>query len=462
MRFSLVWLSTVLLMSFVAHPAIATKLELPKIQTDCKTYTQVREKIYLPSPFPGAAPVLYPSPSEATRTQDTIENLLRQKRWNEAKLEIEKLSYPQFRDEMRLKFIKLVSEAQEIDHALKLVMELFPRKQSPEQAQGIGIISSVLILDGQLDQALEVLKSSSHDASSAAIAVLPVIRVILNQERTQQLFLPSANPDQLEKIRTVIALFPGSTYQEKVWDSIGKNIALEPRIANKIAELIQDQALRSRTLDRFTEQWIDHNLSDRFGGLGTLGQNWQAANRIQDCVIRSRAFLDIANFLVLLPDFSVPSYQLDQSEKAQMLDQLEALINAIDEEQIGDRRISALFRLKLVQINATEKRETQSMRLLERVTRDQRRFQYSVDRVDFLLAIAGYYRFLGKTTAAVRTLEMALSTIQSAYFKKDQSFEDNNSFDIEKWREEKLFDILYQYESLRLPDRAAKIRQMLK
>lgn len=405
---------------------------------------------------------MQPSSAEATQIQQLIENLLSQKNWDKAKLEIEKISYSEFRDEMRFKLVKSLSKAKELDRALKLVMELFPQKQSREQAKGIGIVASELVLEGQFTQALEVLKLSSHDASSAAVAVLPVVSVVLNQERSQQLFIPSATPEQLEKLRIVVSLFPGSNYQEKVWHSIGESISLEPRLATKVTELIQDEVLRSTTLDRFAEQWIDRNLTDRFSGLRTLGQNWQAANQIRDCVARSRVFLDIASFLVLLSDFLVPSYyQPGQSETAHMLDQLEALINAIDEDKLGDRRISAQLRLKLVQVNIDAKREAQSVKLLERVTNDQKKFQYAVDRADFLLVIADYYRFLRKPAATVRALEVATDAVQTAYSKPQQAVENSDLFQVKAWREQSLYSIMDQYESLNLPAKAAKIRQML-
>lgn len=401
MRVSPVLVSTALLIAAASCPVLAE--QLPKIQTDCKTDFQARQPIYLGAYGTNNSD----SPSNFEQEQQikqAISKLIGANQWDEALTEIEKLSSDRFRDEMRLELVEALSRAKESDRALRLVVKLFPQRTSYERAKGVGMVAAAMVANKQFPQALEALKFLPADAQNASSAVTPVVYRILVQDVERTDSTPASSQD-IEQIRQVVSLFRGSEIQLRLWRSIGEKVNLVPAIALQLADLSPDAISRTTLLEEAAQLWF------RNSGSNVLQYGGEIANRIESCVVRSRTFLELA-------DRITSGNQFDNPAKFQLLNQVEALINAIDQEKLGDRQVAARLRLTLAELNFKLDRTAQALKLVDRVVNDQKKFQFHADRAELLAAIAPYYYHLKQPTAAIRTLELAETAAQTAYLKR--------------------------------------------
>ncbi|KAM3096474.1 hypothetical protein ACKFKG_10730 [Phormidesmis sp. 146-35] len=434
------------LMAFPLHPAIGApqnvketlrRIELPKIQTDCKTESQSRKPILLYG-FGNDVGSSGRNPNDFEQEQQTkqrIWKLIYSKQWDEARVEIQKQP-KRFRLEMFPQLLSALVSADESDRASRLVIAQFPR-QTYERAQGVGTIAKALISQDQLPKAIAVLKTVPQDSGYLSSATTPAAIALVET-------------GQLEKLREVAALFPSQNAQAKIWLAIGEQISFEPPLAKQIATMIEDRKLRSQTLQKIAMKWLYASGKDALKG-------WIVANEIEDCMIRSKYFLEIADLIA-----NSPSNDHSQ-EKGETLNQVETLLNAIDEAKLGDRRALAQLRLSLAQFNFRAGRTAQATKLLQQVTQDQKRFQFYADRAEVLLEVAQQYQKFQKVPSAVQALDLAVVAIQTAFDKKENSVEglpSSNTLPIVEWRDRTLREIAMKYRSLKQPQKAAAIDQM--
>ncbi len=457
MRFSLAVLPTISLVAFATCPVLARKIELPKVQVDCKTYAQKREPINLLSTESLLPPEL--RSEQEFQIKQPIWQLLAQKRWDEAQAEIEKISYPRLRNQMRFELVQSLSNSAQTNRALPLVVKFFPAKQSYDRARAIGAVAVGMVKSGQFSQVVEALRYLPNDAKNADSAIVPVIEAILTQDDSEprmnsepQAGRTSVTSEQLAQIQEVVSVFPNPAVQDEIWHSIGETVKLEPAIALQVAGLIRNQTLRSEMLERVAKRWFS-SYGYSLGDDVAVQKGGEIANQIESCVVRSSAFLGLAAQVI-------SSREFNRSEQFQLLDQVEALINVIDQDQLGDRPVAAKLRLKLVELNAQADRNSQSLKLLKRVTDDQKKFRFNVDRAAMLSTIAQHYYDLKEPTAAIQALDLAVIAIQTASAKKENASAPITR-DGKLERNLLLTNIRYLYERLNQPAKAATIKRML-
>ncbi|KAM3102805.1 hypothetical protein ACKFKF_03565 [Phormidesmis sp. 146-12] len=434
------------LMAFPLHPAIGApqnvketvrRVELPKIQTNCKTEFQPREPILLygfgnGSSSDNGGRIDF---KQEQQIKERIWKLIYSKQWDEALVEIQKQPR-RIQLEMFPQLLSGLVWADEGDRASRLVIAQFPR-QTYERAQGVGTIAKALIRRDQLPKAIAVLKTVPQDSKYLDETTTPVAIALVKT-------------NQLEKLREVTALFPSRDAQAKIWLAIADRISFEPLLSKQIAAMIEDRKLRSQTLRKIAMKWLYASGQEALKG-------WVVANEIEDCVIRSKFFLEIADRITDSPS-------KDHSrEKSETLTQIEALLNGIDESKLGDRRALAQLRLSLAQFNFRAGRTTQATKLLQQVTEDQKRFQFYADRAEILLEIAQQYEKFQKVPSAVQTLDLAVVAVQTAFSKKENSVEglpSSSTLPIVEWRDRTLSEIAMRYRSLKQPQKAAAIDRM--
>jgi hypothetical protein len=456
MKSPIVSLTAILLVATATQSAIAAEVRFPQIKTECKTYFQARQPINrdfsVEGSFDGPRSL---SEEEEAKIRSSLSDLFRAKQWDAALVEIEKISPSQLRDQVSIELIESMSQAKEMDRALRLLLQIFPEKTSHEQAKGIGIVAKHMALNDQFPHALETLKLlSDNDKWHLTIGVVPIIRVILvPTEASPQL----ATSEQLKKIRSVVELFPKASQREDIWKSIGEVIPLLPEVAQQISGLTSDPNLKLSMLESSAKLWFKSYLYSSYGTGGTqLKYGAEIANSIDNCVVRSRVFLELPNQIFYgegLPyqfeDFSRKFAILAKSYR--MLDQIESLLNAIDQDQIGDRRIVLSQKLALVELNTKFGRSNRSLELLAQLMNEQKQLQFNADRAEILLEIAPYYEKLNRRRTAIQVLEAAEVAIQLAYDKNEDAFSGDGrqgESRIQSWREQTLDSIGYQYRDL--------------
>jgi hypothetical protein len=459
MKFSIVSLSTILLVATATQSAIAAEVRFPQIKTECKTYFQARKPINLDFSIAGksnGSPLL--SDEEEQQIRSSLSDLFHAKQWDTALVEIEKLPPSQFRNEVSIELIESMSQAKEMDRALKLLLRIFPEKTSYEQARGIGIIAKHMALNDQFPQALETLNLlSDNDKWHLTIGVIPIISVILiPAEASPQL----ATSEQLKKIRSVVELFPKASQQESIWESIGEDIPLLPGVVQQFSGLTSDPNLKLLMLEHSAKRWFkSYPYSYYESARSQLQYGSEIANSIDNCIVRSRVFLELADRVGRGQDFS---RQFTVSAKSRMLDQIESLLGAIDRDAIGDRRIVLSQKLALVELNAQFGRNYRSLELLAQLIDEQKQLQFNADRAEILLEIAPYYEKLNRRQTAIQVLEAAEVAIQLAYLKNEDAFSGDGrqgESNVEVWRERTLDSLGYAYRDLKQPKKVAELKR---
>ncbi|KAM3114268.1 hypothetical protein [Phormidesmis sp. 146-33] len=421
-------------------PAIAAKIELPKIQTDCKTDAQARRPIFAEyfgnssNKSGSGGRVDFEQENQKNQIKDRISKLIYAKQWDEALAEIQKQSEP-IQSELFSRLSYELAESGEINRASRLVITQFPRR-SRERARGIGAIAARLLKSNRKPEAIALLKTVPQDSEYLDEATTPVA-------------IAFAIIGQLEGFREIARLFPNSDAQSQIWLGIGE-LQLELEMSKRFVALIDDPKVRSRTQEKMANRWMSASGKDAVNG-------WILANEIEDCMIRSRFFVEVADRITR--GASNDHIQ----EKGAILDQVEGLLNAINEDKLGDRKALAEFRLSLVQYNIRVGRKSQATKLLERMTEDQKQFQFYADRAEILLEIANQYRTLKKDSSAIRSLDLAVVAAQTVVKNREESVQklSNGSSAIARWHWQTLDQIAEKYRSLKQPQKATAIDRIL-
>ncbi len=469
MKSSIVSLSTILLVATTTQSVIAAEIQFPQIKTECKTYFQARRPIDLDQYMynPGDRDSWNKLTDEERRKiKQSLSDLFQSKQWDTALAEIEKISPSRFRDEVSIELVESMSQAKDMDRALQLLLQIFPEKTSHQQAKGIGIVAKYMALNNQFPQALEALNLlSDNDKSYAGAAVVPVIKEILTPaQRTKN---NPATPEQLDKIRSIVALFPKASHQETIWRSVGEYVYLVPEVAQQFSGLTSDSNLKQLVLREASQLWFNPNFQPDFSGYYSLNLNdavrfeygTEIANSIDNCIVRSRVFLELADRVGRDQDFS---RQFTVSAKSRMLDQIESLLGAIDRDAIGDRRIILSQKLALVELNTKFGRNHRSLELLAQLIDEQKQLQFNADRAEILLEIAPYYEKLNRRQTAIQVLEAAEVAIQLAYVKNEDAFSSDRrqgESNVEVWRERTLDSLAYAYRDLKQPKKVAELKR---
>jgi hypothetical protein len=467
MKSPIVSLTAILLVATATQSAIASEVRFPQIKTECKTYFQARQPINLD--FSKQIVSYGPrslSEEEERKIRSSLSDLFRAKQWDVALVEIEKISPSQLRDQVSIELIESMSQAKEVDRALQLLLQIFPEKTSYEQARGIGIIAKHMALNDQFPQALETLNLlSDNDKWRLTIGVVPIISVILvPTEASSQL----ATSEQLKKIRSVVELFPKASQQESIWESIGEDIPLLPGVVQQFSGLTSDPNLKLLMLEHSAKRWFkSYSYSYYESARSKLQYGSEIANSIDNCVVRSRVFLELPNQVLNGGGFSYRFEDFYRKFAAlakfhRMLDQIESLLKAIDQDQIGDRRIVLSQKLALVELNTKFGRSNRSLELLAQLIDEQKQLQFNADRAEILLEIAPYYEKLNRRQTAIQVLEAAEVAVQLAYVKNEDAFSGDGrqgESNVEVWQERTLDTLGYAYRDLKLPKKVAELER---
>ncbi|MCU0550602.1 MAG: hypothetical protein MUC48_14730 [Leptolyngbya sp. Prado105] len=419
----MVLVSSILLIP--AYSAHSAEIELPKIESTCKTE---RISALLVPPI---APELALPNLGLPRVEDfrQLESLIAAKQWEAAFTEFQNSSEWVQSDMLRPLLIALV-QANEVQRASRFLIQQFPA-QSEMRAKGVGAIAAELTKRNQFQSAIESLKTIPQNSEYLSDAVIPVVEIL-------------ATTNQIAAIAQLMPLFSNDDARLSFWYSATRKVAFQPEQAKQFAAMIEDAELRSHLIARMANFWL------RKEGEAVLN-GWKIANAIEDCSPRLSFFLDAFDRL--------KTTNLNPS--ARSLNELEALLNARDAAS-SYRRLDQ--RVSVARLNIEQGRKAQGARLLKQVTDLLKQEESYYSRGLTLLDVAKQYQQLGDKKIAIQILDAAVISADASA--KPQSKVVNGIsmpmlLPPTEMRDELLREIAKQYRSLNQPQKASAIEKRI-
>jgi tetratricopeptide (TPR) repeat protein len=424
------WLFILMAALFVPssiRSAYSAEIEPPKIQTNCKAVSSSAIPV-LPLRF---SPTAYSVKPEHVAQVRKIQVLIQAKRWEQALQEFQKGS-TWVQDETIRPLLSAMVQTNETARASRFVLEQF-LPQSQNRARGIGVIASELIKRNQVSDAIALLKNLPKTSNYLSDAIIPIVGVL-------------TATNQINRIPEVMSLFPVENKKWSVWTDVAREVSFEPAQARQVAGMIKDAYLRSMVRSNMAERWVKNR---------NVLNAWIIANDIENCGYRAETFLSI------LPELKNSDLKLSNTQTAQALDQLEALIAAIpNPESTFPNPIN--LRLVLSKLNIQNERKSQANRLLQGIAQDINPSDPATFRAITLIEIANQYQAMGNRVAVVQMLDSAVTAIRAAY--QPQTPKPGHLPWIappDRWGEEQLTKIAKMYRSLNQIQKAEAIERSL-
>jgi hypothetical protein len=430
-QFWLIVLATILLVPSDIRLAQSAEINLPKIQANCKIDAQ---RLLPSKPLSLPLSAVLAEPERAAQSTKKIAALIKAKQVDQAFLEFQRES-SWVQDQTIGPLLVALVQSNGTADASQFVMAKFP-PQSKQRAQGIGTIARELIKRNQFADAIALLKNLPQTSEYLSVALTPLVEALTSTH-------------QIKKIPQVMSLFPVSNEQWTVWADIGNQIPFEPQQAQEVAGMIEGTYLRSLTLKNMATYWLSANRRN-------FPNAWHIANEIEDCSTRTEAFLEIFEGLM------VSKLAVSHTQRAQALDQLEALVSRLDDPKLKYHDNPIPFRLSLATLNVENGREPQMIKLLERVTQDLKKSDYAAFRAATLIKLATQYESIGNVPAAVQMLDSAVAESHAAYKQETSpSYNGLPSLSPAQSRDDRLAKIAEMYRSLHQIQKARAIEQTL-
>lgn len=427
------WLFILTAIWFVPiRPAHSAETQLPRIRTNCTTNSQ---RLLAPIPLRLPPTVAIPQPEQVAQSRK-IRALIEAKQWKQALQEFQKGSSWVQNETMRSLFAGLV-QANETARASRFVIEQFP-PQSKQRAQGLGVIAAELTNRNQLKDAIALLKNLPPSSEYLSDAVIPVVEAL-------------TATNQIQKIPQVMTLFPVTKEKWTVWTDVANAVLFEPAQAKEVAGIMEGEYLRSLTLKNIATKWLSENRRDGV-------KAWTIANEIEDCSIRIEVFLNAFEQL------NASNLNVSNTQKAQALDQMEALIAVLRDPNLNYQSDLISHQISLAGLNIRSGRKAEGLKLLERVQQGLKQFDSDIYRAETLIKLATQYQSIGDNRTAIQLLDTAVIAVRDAYNPKPRS---NDQFSLPPlvpspfWREEKLEKIAERYRSLNQIRKAEAIGRTL-
>lgn len=423
------WLLVLTVIWFVPssiRSAYSAEVQPPKIQTSCKPVSRSSTLPVLPLQFPSA----YRSTPEQVAQAKKIQLLIQAKRWDPALQEFQKGS-TWVQDETIRPLLTALVQANETVRASRFVLEQFS-PQSRNRAKGIGAIASELTKRNQFSAAIALLKNLPKGSNYLSDAIIPIVGAL-------------TATNQINRIPEVMSPFPVENEKWSVWTGVAREVSFEPAQARAVAGMVKDGYLRSMMRSNMAERWVKNR---------NLLNAWTIANEIEDCGYRADTFLSI------LQELKTSDLKLSDTQTAQALDQLEALIAAFPDPENTFPNPTNL-QLSLSKLNIQNGRKPQGIKLLERVAQDLKPSDSDLFRTVTLIEIASQYQSIGNRVIAVQMLDSAVTAIRAAYQSETTEPGQLPYKPSDSWGEEQLTKIAQMYRSLNQIRKAEEIEQTL-